>query len=131
MAIDPLMVPYMQRALGGGGISKRDAKGLLSQGASPFASGLMQATQQQRGPVMPDLAKNLGMGQSASAPSTPFFGSSPSTGDAGQMANALASAYEGRNASAATDAGGGMTGGGANGAEGFGKMASMASMAFK
>lgn len=129
MAIDPLMVPYMQRALGGGALTKRDAQGLLAQQAnSPFSSGVMQAAQQQ-GQATPMIASNLGAGQASATPNTPFFGSSPSTGDAGQMAGALANAYSNYGASQTGDGGtsdGGMVGGGANGGSGFGQMAQMA-----
>ena len=68
MAIDPLMVPYMQKALGGGDPLTDQGVRELFQKYNPMQSGMMQAGGGARGPAMPTLAANLGAGQSALAP---------------------------------------------------------------
>lgn len=145
MPLDPLEVPYMQRALGGGGaVTEREMRDLFQRYNPNMAAGMAQAGRSAPAMAATPQIGNLGIAPSVGAPQIHSqFGSQPSSGDAGQMAGQLAGAYANRGTPASYDSasgnwtpgsGGFPSGGGANGSSGFGQAAGtlgeMAMMAY-
>ena len=64
MAIDPLMVPYMQKALGGGAITEQELQQIMKGAGSPFSQGIGDAMGRTMGAASPQIG-NLGAGASA------------------------------------------------------------------
>lgn len=61
MAIDPLMVPYMQKAFGGGQITEQEMQQIMQKAGSPFSQGVGNAMGGSMGASSPQIG-NLGAG---------------------------------------------------------------------